>query len=166
MGHEQLDVVDQRRPGALGGGKAGDLLALFAAEQLIDRDVERLAHDVVERNVDGALGGQQHAPAFEILAAIEFLPDPADLHGVFADEELAEVLERADHGQLAPAQAGLAQPGDAFVGFDLDHQLVAVADPDWQGFDCSDAHEKQSFLVTDYQVGDLCSECAPCLRVS
>ena len=142
MGHEQLDVVDERRPGALGGGKAGDFLALFPAEQLIDRHVERLAHDVVERDVDGALRSQQHAPALEILAAVELLPDPADLHGIFADEKLAEVFERADHGQFAPTQAGLAQPGDAFVGFDLDDQLVAVADPDRQGFDRSDAHRE------------------------
>jgi len=36
-------------------------MPLLAAEQLVDRYVQRLAEDVVERDVDGALRGEQDA---------------------------------------------------------------------------------------------------------
>ena len=52
------------------------------------------------------------------------------LHRVAADEKLAVVLDRADHGLLAAGQAALAPAEDALVGLDLDEQLVADADPD------------------------------------
>ena len=54
----------------------------------------------------------------------------ADLHRVAADEELAIVLDGADHRLLAAGQAALAPAEDALVGLDLDDQLVADADPD------------------------------------
>ena len=109
-----------------GRGEGRDAVALLAAEQLVDRHAQRLALDVVQRDVDGGNRRLQHAPAFEILAAIDLLPDPADLHRVAADEELAIVLDGAGHGLLATAQAALAPAGDALVGLDLDEQLVAV----------------------------------------
>src|SRR5204863_3429912 len=73
--------------------------------------------------------------------AIHLLPERADPHRVAADEELAIVLERADHGALAAGQPGLAPAVEAFVGLDLDDQLVAVANPDDEGRDGSDLHD-------------------------
>ena len=76
-------------------------VALLAAEQFVDRHAERLALDVVQGDVDRRDRRLQHAAALEILAAIHLLPDAADLHRVLADEELAVVLDGADHRLLA-----------------------------------------------------------------
>src|SRR4029434_5153832 len=79
-----------------------------------------------------------HSSAFEILAAVGLLPDPADLHRVAANKELAIMLDRAGHGLLAPAQAALAPAEDALVGLDLDQHLVARPDPHGIGLDRGD----------------------------
>ena len=85
-------------------------VALLAAEQLVDRHAERLALDVVQGDVDRRDRGLQDAAAFEILAAIHLLPDAADLHGVLADQELAVVLDGADHRLLADDRPLSPQP--------------------------------------------------------
>ena len=138
------------RPSALvaGRGEGRDAVALLAAEQLVDRHAERLALDVVEGDVDGGDRRLQHAAALEVLAAIHLLPERADLHRVAADEELAIVLDRADHGLLAAGQAALAPAVDALVGLDLDEQLVAGADPDRIGLDRGDLKLRQSSTPT------------------
>jgi hypothetical protein len=51
------------------------------------------------------------------------------------------MLERADHRKLTPAQSGFAQARYACISFDFDDQLIAVANPDWVGFDLGDAHD-------------------------
>ena len=89
---------------------------MLAAQQLIDRHAQRFADDIVQGDVDGALRGQQHPAALKVLAAIQLLPDAPALHGVLADEELAVVVERAHHRQLAAAQARLAQARNAGIG--------------------------------------------------
>ena len=121
------------RPGPIGAAgrrEERDEVALLAAEQLVDRHAERLALDVVQRDVDGRDGGRQHAAALEVVAAVHLLPERADGHRVRADQELPEVLDGADDRLLAPGEAGLAPAVDALVGLDLDDELVADADPD------------------------------------
>lgn len=121
-----------------GRGEGRDAVALLAAEQLINRHPQRLALDVVKGDVDRRDGRLQDAPAFEVLAAIDLLPDPADLHRVTADQELAIVLDRAGHGLLATAQAALAPAEDALIGLDLDEHLVAGPHPHRIGLDRRD----------------------------
>src|SRR5207249_3842935 len=75
--------------------KARHDIALLAAQQLVHGHAQGLARDVVQRDVNRALRGQQHAPTLEILAAIQLLPEAPALHRVFADQKLAEVFERA-----------------------------------------------------------------------
>jgi len=73
------------------------------AQELMDRHAECFAGDVVERNVDGALGSSQDTAALEILGTVQFLPDATHLHRILADEEGAEVVNGAHHRQLAAA---------------------------------------------------------------
>ena len=69
----------RRRPRLVAGrGEGRDAVALLAAEQLVDRHAERLALDVVQRDVDGRDRRLQDAAALEILAAIHLLPERAD----------------------------------------------------------------------------------------
>ena len=82
-------------------GEGRNEIALLAAQQLVDRHAERLALDVVERNVDRRDRCLQDAPTFEVLAAIHLLPDAADLHRILADEKLAVVLDGAGDRLLA-----------------------------------------------------------------
>ena len=113
-------------------------IALLAAQQLVDRHSERLALDVVQGDVDRRDRSLQDAATLEILAAIHLLPDAADLHRVLADEKLAVVLDGADHRLLARRQSAFAPAVHALVGFDLDDQLVAGADPNRIGLDGGD----------------------------
>ena len=51
---QQLHLLDQLRPHRrAGGGEAGHVVALLAAQQLVDRHAQRLAGDVVQGDVDG-----------------------------------------------------------------------------------------------------------------
>ena len=128
--HQLLRLLDHlRAAGPAGGGEGRDDVALLAAEELVDRHAERLALDVVERDVDRRDRGLQHAAALEVLAAVHLLPERADGERVVADQELAIVLDGADDGLLAAGEAALAPAEDALVGLDLDEELVADADP-------------------------------------
>ena len=87
---EGLGLLDHLRAGGgPGRGEGRDAVALLAAEELVDRYAERLALDVVERDVDGRDRRGEHPAAFEILAAVHLLPERADREGVAADEESA-----------------------------------------------------------------------------
>ena len=81
--------------------KVGMRSRCLPPSRLVDRHAERLGLDVVERDVDGRERRLQHAAALEILAAIDLLPDRPDVEGVAADQELAEVLDGADHRLFA-----------------------------------------------------------------
>ena len=119
---------------------ADDLVAHLAAQQLVDRHAQRLALDVVERDVDGGHRRREDALRGEEAAPEEHLPDVLDAERVLPDEDVLEVLDRADHGQLAPGDARLADAVDAFVGIDDDEQEVAVSGPHGITFDVGDLH--------------------------
>src|SRR3954452_821950 len=61
----------------------------------------------------------------EVLASIHLLPQRTGLERVFADEELAEVMDGGRHGHLAAGEARLAPADNAFVRLDLDDELLA-----------------------------------------
>jgi hypothetical protein len=79
-------------------------------------------------------------PALEILAAVEQLPDMADLERIEADEDFGIVLDRAHHRLLAARQAAFTPAENAFVGLDLDDELVTGTHPDGVGLDGSNLH--------------------------
>src|SRR5512134_14960 len=59
---------------------------------------------------------------------------------ILADQQRLEVLDRADHRQLAPGDARLADARDAFVGVHHYEQKVAEPAPDRVGLDVGDFH--------------------------
>ncbi|MEZ5906962.1 MAG: hypothetical protein R3C69_18345 [Geminicoccaceae bacterium] len=89
----------------MGRGEGRDAIALPAAEEVVDRHAERLALDVVKRDVDGRHGSGEHPAAFEILAPVELLPEGADAHRVAADHEPGEMLDRPGDRLLAAGEA-------------------------------------------------------------
>ena len=93
MIHEQFDVFDQILTRACCCCETGNHIPLFSPKQLIDRDVERFSGNIIQRDVNGTLCREKHAPAFEILASVKFLPDPPYLQGILANQEFTEVLQ-------------------------------------------------------------------------
>ena len=78
----------------------------------------------------------------EEAAAEHLLPEPLDLERVLADQERLEVLDGAGDGQLAAAEAALADAPDALVGVHDDEGVVALARPgrDDERLDVGDLH--------------------------
>jgi hypothetical protein len=139
-----LGVLDERldAAAALDVRVADDLVAGEAAEQLVDRDVERLALDVPEGDVDGGDGRGGDVAGREEAASEHLLPEALDLERVLADEERLEVLDGAGDGKLAAGEAAFADAPDALVGVHDDEGVVALARPgrDEECFDIGDLH--------------------------
>ena len=125
------DVVADRTAPEFGAGHPGDF-----------------AHDVPEGDIDAGDGGRaDDAVAMPEMLAIHHLPEIFDAGWVFADEELAEILDRADDAAGVPFE-GRFTPADepGLIGGDFDEDPVAhprVAD-EW--FDLDDFHEVIPFL--------------------
>src|SRR5207249_3088168 len=78
--------------GAIGVGVDEAALTGLAAEEVVDGDVEGLALDVPEGDVDGGDGGHGDGAAPPVGSAIEILPDVFGLEGVSADEAGEDVV--------------------------------------------------------------------------
>ena len=100
-------------------------VARRAAEQLIDRRVQRLAANVPERRVHGADRGHRHRPAPPVRALVEVLPDVLDAPRVAADEQRHHVVgEVARHRELAAVERRIAEAVDAVFGLELERDEV------------------------------------------
>src|SRR5262249_13223190 len=109
MLQKHVCIFDQPWAHGRGGRReARHAVALLAAQQLVPGHAERLAGDVMERDVDGRDCADQYPPALEILAAIHLLPERPAAEGVFAMQELAIVLDRAGDRLLAARDASFA----------------------------------------------------------
>src|SRR6478609_9466057 len=94
MRDQHPGLLDHIRAGlAVGGGECRNAVALLAAEELVYGDAERLALDVVKRDVDRRYRGGEHSASLEILATVHFLPERADAEGIAADKKLRIVLD-------------------------------------------------------------------------
>ena len=118
------------------------MVAHRPAPELVARHAVDLAEDVPQGDVDaGDRGAADDAVAVPEVLAVHHLPEVLDPRRVFADEQLREILDRADDGARVPLERRLApavQPG--LVGEDLDEDPVphpGVADV---RFDCGDLH--------------------------
>ena len=83
-------------------------------------------------------------PPLEVLAPIQDLIDVLDTARVVPDQKLAKVFDRAPQRQLATGGAGFAQPMDAGIGLDLDHEPAAMADGRLEVLDVCDLHGEAS----------------------
>lgn len=134
-------LLDDVRPGeTTGGSEAADFGAARAAEQLIDRHAERLAEDVVERDVNRRDDRPGDLATLEVVAAIQDLPEVLDLARIASDEDVCEVVEHSLHRQLAPGDAALPDTGNPFVRLDLDDETIPMPDPDRMPRDRRDFH--------------------------
>src|SRR5579871_1274627 len=131
---------------------------MLAAEQLVHGDAKRLALDVMEGDVDRRDGAAKHPAALEILASVHLLPEGAGAHRITADEKLTIVLDGAHDCALAIGHARLAPAVEPFVGFDLDDQLVPVADPDRIGMNGGYLHARPSLF---FRAAFTCRSFAP-----
>ncbi len=132
--HDAADLV------GADGRKGVNEVAVLAAEQLPDRHAERLALDVVQRDVDCGDGGGEDAPALEILAAVHLLPQRADIGRVAADQPTAIVLDGAGNGALAAGETGFAPALEAGIGDHPDEELGPSPNPDGETVDGCDLH--------------------------
>ena len=106
-----------------------------AAEQIAERNAERLALDVPEGDVDAADGVDHRAAAAEIDGGLVHLaPEPLDIERVLADQHFLQ----ADHDGVGAGRVddrfgdgrrgiGLADAGDPFIGVDEDDGRVLGA---------------------------------------
>ena len=86
-----------------------------------------LAEDVPERDVDAAdRRAADDAVAVPEVLAVHHLPEVLDPRRVFADDQLGEILDRADDRARVPLERRLAPAEQAgLVGDDLDEDPVA-----------------------------------------
>ena len=83
-------------------------LARRPAEQVVDRHAEPLALQIPQREVDPGDRAHDHLPGRPERAAGELAPPVLDPRRVLPDQQLAEVVEDAEHA--APRPARLASP--------------------------------------------------------
>src|SRR5690606_40967657 len=104
-----------------------DIVARAAAQQLMTRDVVDLARDIPERDINSRDGGSLHdIVAVPEMLAVHHLPEVLDPSGIFANQELRHVLDRADDGTGMPFQRRLAPAPEALlVGDDFHENPVA-----------------------------------------
>ncbi len=106
-------LLDALRPAV--GVDAQPFLHL-AAEQLVDRHAELLADDVVERDVDGADGGEHDAAhAVVVEEPVHPVPQLLDVPGALADDDRAQVADRGGD-RLDAGEVGAFAPADQAVG--------------------------------------------------
>ena len=106
-------LLDAFRPAV---GVDAQALLHLAAEELVDRHAELLADEIVERDVDGADGGEHHpAHAVVVEEPVHPLPQLLDVPGALADDDRAQV---ADGGgdRLDAGEVGAFTPADQAVG--------------------------------------------------
>ena len=94
----------------------------------MDRDAERLALDVPERDVDRSDRRVEDAVPREEARPGHDLPQVLDPRCVLTDEDLPQVDQGAPHRLLPSADADLAQPVHTVVGVhdDEHHAVTAV----------------------------------------
>ena len=102
-----------------------DLVAHRAAEQLVQRQVRRLADGVPQRQLDAGQGlreiARRTAGAAGVEAVLVVVPDdPIAIIDRLADESGDRVLQDRQYRGDDRARRRLADADDALVGFDLD----------------------------------------------
>ncbi len=109
-----------------------DPVAGRAAEEARDGNAERLAFQIPEGDVDARDGAHHDLAGRPEHPAHHLAPPVLDLPGILSHEELAEVVEDAEHAAPLPGEARLADAREPFVGADEhddDGELVVLAVP-------------------------------------
>ena len=134
---------------AVGVAVDHDAAAAASAQQLVQRHVGGLGLDVPQRCIDRRNGAHGHRAAAPVSAFVQVLPDVFDLVRVAPDQAGDHmVLKVAHHRQLAPVQGGVADAGEAFIGFDFQGDEVAAGAAD-DDFGAGDFHVERSVSKKD-----------------
>ncbi len=122
---------------------SANVVAHRAAPELVAGNAVDFAEDVPQRDVDAAdRGAADDAVAVPEVLAVHHLPEVLDPRGVFADQELGDVFDRADDGARVPLERRFAPaPQTGLVGEDFDEDPVAHAGVADERFDLGDFHE-------------------------
>src|SRR5262245_44198761 len=93
-----LDLVEVHARLDLAVGIDADLVAELAAEELVDRNAERLALEVPERDLDAGERGDQRTgeATLEHETATDLLEDRVDGEGIAADEPRRQLVDDRD----------------------------------------------------------------------
>jgi hypothetical protein len=115
MRYHIVDRCDRNRH------RQGNGIAHAPAQKVVDRRLEQLTDDVVQRHVDGGLGGIRSAR--ELHGRIHQLMRPIDVDDLQPDERRRQQV--VNHGAerravSVPDHADLAEAGDPLRGFHLD----------------------------------------------
>jgi hypothetical protein len=130
---------------ALDVGIADNPVPAQAAEKLIQRDTQRLALDIPQRDVDGRKRGRVDMLRRKKAAPEEGLPDVFDPKWIATDQEGPKLLHSRHDGRFPVADSSLSNPGDTLVCLNLYKKVVAITSvvfrgPDWIAVDGSDLH--------------------------
>jgi hypothetical protein len=103
-------------------------LARRPAEEVVNGNAEPLPLEVPERNVDPGDRAHDHLSGRPECAANHLAPPVLDPRRVLPDQQVAEVVEDAEHAASATGEARLADPCQPLVGADEhDEHGVVVA---------------------------------------
>ena len=117
---------------------AADLVAGFAAHQVVDRHVEALALDVPEGDVNGRERSLDDRP-HKVRRAVQPLVVMLDAGGVLANEGRGHGFEHGLGGALPAVDAALADADGAVFAVDFQEE-PAVPEDRLQAFDFSGLH--------------------------
>ena len=97
-----------------------------AAQQLVHGHSQDLAPNVPQRLVDARDGRPHHRTGPVEALHVHRLPQVLHLHGVRADQEIAEVVDAGHHRARFALQGSFAPSHHALVRFDLHENVRAV----------------------------------------
>ncbi len=110
-----------------------DALACGSAEQLVDRDAERLSENVPQGDFDGADCAVQDRAAAPSGMTEHALPQKFDLGGILADEEALVLHDSGDECRFLAGNGAFTEPDESLVRVDLAERPVGSADVDDEG---------------------------------
>jgi hypothetical protein len=112
-----------------------------AAEQLVDRQPERLAANIPQRNVDAADQRRNEAVRAQgVEARVQLVPEVLDPRRVLADEQRTESARRGgDQGAVGPAR-DLAESPNPRVGVDVQKDPRVARPSQVRGRNIGDLH--------------------------
>ena len=102
-----------------GGVVALAIIARHAAQNGVDRLVERLAFDVPQRQIERAEGVHLLAPRRIEVGAVHILPEALDVLRILSDQAAGALLQSVPRSAFADAR-------DAGIGLHLHHQVALV----------------------------------------
>ena len=121
---------------------ADNLVTDQAAQQIVDGHIERLALNVPQGDVNGRHGRGEDTLRREEAAAEEKLPDVLNTEGILPNQNVAEILHRADYGQFAAGDACFAHPVDPLICVHHHKEEIPSATPDGVTLYVCDFHGK------------------------